>query len=119
MIQYYLDDYYEKIKRGEVDYHHVPDMVEFLKSIEIEDDYDKLDSLEKAHIINTYVARAKMYERYFVKDPLYFVQDIEDQITLYFGRAANDWFPNIYEPKFDPPKFDCSAILAAHKIGMI
>lgn len=119
MIQDYLDDYYEKIKRGDVDYRHVPDMVEFLKSIEIEDDYDKLDSLEKAHIINTYVARVKMYKRYFDEDQLEFWQDTEDQITLSFGRAANDWIPDIYEPTFNPPKFNCSAILAAHKIGMI
>lgn len=119
MIQDYLDDYYEKIKRGDIDYRHVPDMVEFLKSIEIEDDYDKLDSLEKAHIINTYVARVKMYKRYFTKDQLELWQDTEDQIALSFGRAASDWEFNQQTIRFDPPKFNCSAILAAHKIGMI
>ena len=115
-----LDNYYEKIVRGEIDYRNVPDMEEFLKSIELEDNYDKLDSLEKAHIINTYVARLKLHPKYFCKEfPYEDDQELEDKYTYYMGRAIDDWIPDIYEPKFNPPKFDVSAILAANKIGMI
>lgn len=115
-----LDDYYDKIRRGEVDYRNVPDMEKFLDSIEIDDYYDRVDSLEKAHIINTYVARLKLKDNYFSREfPDDKDYEIEDFLTLHTGRAIDDWIPDVEHARMNPPKFNISAILAANKIGMV
>lgn len=111
-----FEKYYKEIIKGLPKYENIKTVDEVLKSIELDENYDKLDNLEKARIVNTYVAKIKNISDYF-EDQKY--AEIEDYITLHTGRAIEDWTPDVDNARMDHPKFNLSAILAAEEIGMI
>ncbi len=106
---------YREIVKGLYKYESPKLTVEgMMKQLELEENYDKLDSLEKAHKVNSYVADVKGDTYYYDNED----RSFKDQLALDRQEAIDITFDRSTY-KTNPSRFNVQAILGLDKLNIM